>query len=284
MSTAVCLAATGLLVAWLAPHLLRWQGRRGDAPRLAVSAWFVAASVTVASWLLAAIALTHADDPIQRAAGTVAGVAIAGRLAWSIWRALRDSRRRQRAHLATAQIVGHHDQRLGVLVIDAAEPLVYCVPTGNGAVVMSSAARAALTDPQTRAVLAHERTHLDERHHLVVTIASALHTAFPMLGLFSSMGSQVARLLEMRADDAAARAHGRDTVLDALAALCLREVPAGALGAHGPTMLHRAVRLANPRAGWRARIGAATTWLTLAFLLAAPFLAATLPPCPHPLI
>jgi hypothetical protein len=57
---------------------------------------------------------------------------------------------------------------------------------------------------------------------------------------------EVPRLLEMCADDAAARTHGHRTVLDALITLACGPVPEAALGASGTATLQRAHRLASP--------------------------------------
>jgi Zn-dependent protease with chaperone function len=284
MSTAICLAVTGLVIAWLTPWLLRGQATRGDAPRLAVLAWFAGALAALVLWLAAAVHMTHDGGRLEQAAGAVLGVALLSRLSWVVGGTLRRTRRQQRNHVATARIVGHHDIRPGVVVLDAAEPAVYCVPSGKGTVVMSRGAHELHSEDEAQAVLVHERTHLNEHHHLLVTLAAALHTAFARLGLFGRMGSEVALLLEMRADDAAVRAYGHDTVIDALAALCLRNAPAGALAANGPSLLHRVTRLTEPVSRWRTRIGTTSTFATALILAAAPLLGPWLPFCPHPLV
>jgi hypothetical protein len=284
MMTAGCLAVSGLVVAWLTPWLLRGQAARGDAPRLAVVAWFGGACAALVLWFAAAAHLVHDSGRAGQLAGAVLGVALLVRLSWVVGRGLWHTRRQQRNHLAVATIVGHRDLRPGVLVLDAAEPAVYCVPSGKGTVVMSRGAHDLLSEDQTQAVLVHERTHLSEHHHLLVTVAAALHAAFGRLKLFGQMGSQVALLLEMRADDAAVRAYDRDTVIDALATLCLRGAPAGALGANGPSLVPRLTRLTEPASRWRSRIGVATTFATALFLAASPLLGPWLPFCPHPLV
>ena len=98
------------------------------------------------------------------------------------------------------------------------------------------------------------------------------------------MGAEVARLLELRADDAAVRAYGRDTVIDALASLCLAEAPAATMGAHGSTVLQRVNRLMNPAPPWRSRIGVVATATVVAVLLIVPLLGPWLPWCPHPML
>ena len=144
--------------------------------------------------------------------------------------------------------------------------------------VVTSGARRALTERELRAVLAHERSHLAERHHLPIGLAGALARALPRLRLFGDCAVHTARLLEMRADDVAARAHGPLPVATALAALSTRAAPAGALGAAGATALLRVERLlaTDRRAARRDRLAL----LGLAAGLAAvPVLVAVLPFC-----
>jgi Zn-dependent protease with chaperone function len=62
-------------------------------------------------------------------------------------------------------------------------------------------------------VLAHERAHLVGRHHLLIAPTRGLATVLPRIDLFALGAIEMGRLVEMRADNAAARAHGRDTVL-----------------------------------------------------------------------
>lgn len=283
MIVGACLAVTGLIVAQTPSRLLGTQAVRGDAPRLAVLGWFAGALTAVALWLAAAAHLLLDGDRFEQIMGATAGLALLGRLGWVVTCGLWRTRRQQRKHLATARIVGRRDVRPGVLIIDVSEPAVYCVPSGTGTVLMSRGAHDLLSEDQAQAVLAHERSHLHERHHMLITLATALDNAVPRLKLFGPIGSHVAVLLEMRADDAAIRAHGTDTVIDALAALCLRESPAGALAAHGPTVLQRVNRLTEPAPRWRSWVGVATTTVTVLVIGAVPILASWAPLCPHPL-
>jgi hypothetical protein len=82
----------------------------------------------------------------------------------------------------------------------------------------------------------------------------------------------------MCADDAAARAHGRDSLVDALVALTLRAgsppaTPTSALAAAGAGVAQRVQRLLFPPSLTRARIGLT---LTLGAVLLGPALSAGL--------
>ncbi|UGT70953.1 hypothetical protein LTT66_12780 [Nocardia gipuzkoensis] len=78
---------------------------------------------------------------------------------------------------------------------------------------------AALDDEHLAAVMAHERAHLTGRHHVLLALTRALAGVFPRIDLFVTGAAQVARLVEMAADDIAAELHGRQRVREALLAL-----------------------------------------------------------------
>jgi hypothetical protein len=164
------------------------------------------------------------------------------------------------------------------VIIDAPEPAAYCIAGRPHAVVITSAALATLTKPQLEAILAHERAHLDGRHPEIVAVARSLAKTFPRLRLMTEGAHHISRLLEMCADDAAAREHGRQPILDGILALTgATPVPSGAMGAAGVAVLARAERLANARdAGvGRNALTAAVIAMTAGGPLAALLLAAS---------
>ncbi|MEV4174132.1 FAD-dependent oxidoreductase [Nonomuraea sp. NPDC049709] len=74
---------------------------------------------------------------------------------------------------------------------------------------------------------------------LVLAAADALARAFPRVPLFEQARVEVARLVELPADDVAARRHQRIHIAAALVGLATGKVPAFALGAGGETALTR---------------------------------------------
>lgn len=281
MNTALCLIGYGAGVAALAPPLLIRAAGTGCAPRLGVVAWLLALVTATGSVLdgLAALAgsanvwLATFGWAVLAASGARAGWA--GVVTWSGVRA------RRRAHRQIVAILGRPDPVLGVVMVQAAERLVYCLPAPVATVVVTTAARDALSGSQLSAVLAHERTHLAGRHHVLLAVVHAASRAFPWLTLFAQAAPQIAALLEMRADDAAARTHGRRTVAAAIAAMSARPAPVGALGAAGPSALQRGLRLCRAEPVWRAHLGRLALASAVAALAAGPYLSAILPPCPH---
>ena len=140
------------------------------------------------------------------------------------------------------------------VVLDAPQPAAYCVPGRPATIVLTSAALAILDADQLTAVLAHERAHLAGRHHLLTGLTRGLAAVFPAVPLFTRGPLEVARLAELRADDAAARRSGRRTLVAALLAMGTgAAVPAAALAATGGATAARVQRLLDPPGRGAAR-------------------------------
>jgi Zn-dependent protease with chaperone function len=268
---AVAVAAAGT---WWLPRA-SWPQR---APRLGIAVWQALTVTVVASALLAGLLLTvpclrvWADWPSLRecllsvreqytstggalatTAGAVFTLAAAGRLAWFTGMAVTSSRRRRARHDEALALVGRRGPVPGMVLLEDDRPAVYCVP-GRRRIVFTTGALRRLDSRQLDAVLAHERAHLTGRHHLVIILATALHRAFPRVGFFAAAASQISCLVEMAADDAAARRAHRLSLAGALLTLAAARVPAGALGAGGTAGAQRIQRLIDsPRPAGRSR-------------------------------
>lgn len=173
-----------------------------------------------------------------------------------------------------------------VCVLDHPLPVAYCVPARKRPIVLTSGTLDTLEDIQLQAVLAHERAHLRYRHHLFLTAVDALAAALFWLPTFRDARRCLPILLEMTADDIAARRYGRRTVAVALRKLAIVPRPAGGLsaGAAGTSELaRRLVRLENPavpdRGGRRLTWIAALTAVTLPIMISAGWLSSTPPFC-----
>ena len=157
--------------------------------------------------------------------------------------------------------------------------------------MLTTGALAVLDPEQLAAVLAHERAHLAGRHHLLLAVTRSLAAVAPFVPLFARGAAEVARLAEMRADDAAVRRAGGDpgsdrrrrTLLAALLAMgtgvAAAPAPASWLPAAGGVVTARVRRLAEPPAPGRlACYGLTLAAGTLAIAAAAvlvPVLAVT---------
>jgi Zn-dependent protease with chaperone function len=288
---AVVVAAAGT---WWLPRA-SWPQR---APRLGIAAWQALTVAVVASALLAGLLLTvpclrvWADWPslrecvlsvraqcasaggaVETTAGAMLTLAAAGRLAWFTGTAVTSSRRRRARHDEALALVGRHGPVPGVVLLEDDRPVVYCVPVRRR-IVFTTGALQRLDGRQLDAVLAHERAHLAGRHHLVILFAGVLRDAFPHVRFFAVAAGQVSCLVEMAADDAAARRAHRLTLADALLTLAAARVPAGALGAGGTAGAQRIQRLIDsPQPAGRGRRLAASALA----LIAAPAMAFSAP-------
>jgi Zn-dependent protease with chaperone function len=224
------------------------------------------------------------------AVAALVAVLTAAMLTWRYGRGVQRAQRRTRAHADTARMTGREiparpagvrpaevapaDARdaviLDAVVLEAPRPVAYCLPGRPATIVISSAALAVLDSAQLTAVLAHERAHLAGRHHLLTGLTRGLAATFPGVPLFARGAAEVARLAEMRADDAAARRSGRRTLVAALLSMGTgAAVPTAALGATGFATTARVRRLLDPpRRSCRARYGAALAGVTLLLALA----------------
>jgi Zn-dependent protease with chaperone function len=114
-----------------------------------------------------------------------------------------------------------------LVVLDDAEHQAYAVPGSPGRIVVSRGLLQALTAPQRRGVLAHERAHLRQHHHLHHTAAQLAAAANP---LSFGLPRAVALATERWADESASRACTRADVARALVTAATR-----ASTGHAPT-------------------------------------------------
>jgi Zn-dependent protease with chaperone function len=280
MNVDACLAVYGGTAAVVTPWVLTRQPAMTTLPRLGVVTWLTAAVSVVGSWFAAAAFLAVQGPAFPRLAGLALLGVLGGRCVWvtaRTWREVRTGRARHRAALA---LVGRPDGRLGVTIVDSPQPAAYCLPgQAGGVVVVTSGAATVLSPSELSAVLAHERAHLAGRHHALTSVCQALSHLVPRLPLLREVRRQVALLLEMRADDVAARRHGRRTVASAIAAMGMNPVHPAALGAGGADAARRAQRLLTPVSTHnRSRVHLSL----IAAALAAGPLGMLLSECPHP--
>lgn len=272
MTGAVYLLLYGALVAWLAPSPLTRLTRRGTNPRLGVAAWLTAMAGVVLAWLAAMVVLVApllSGGPTssvvvlclellgvseRRAtlgpSGVVAlltvGLGISTVVAVGVGRTVRVLRTTSAEHADAARMVGTPTAAAGVVVVSGARPAAYCVVGRPHAIVVTTAAVAALDGPQLDAVLAHENAHIAGRHHQLLMVLRALAARMAHLPLFTRGAAVVAELLEMCADDRAARRHGPRPLVAGMLALASPPPAAGGLAVAATATATRARRLLEP--------------------------------------
>lgn len=267
------LLAFAVLLAVLAPRVIE-RSWSVHAPRLAVVTWQAASAGAVLATVLAGLTFLAPASAVSeglaavldacaatiasvysspgRLPGLLAGFLLAGlvpfRLGWVAVRSgLRDGKERRR--LRCSILIGaRHEPSLGALVVESDEVAAFCVPGRHETVVVTSAAVATLSGDELAGVLAHERAHLHGRHHLAVGVARILARAFPRVPLFDRSTGEIERLVELLADDAAARQVHRVEVASALVTLAGMRAPSTALAAAQGVGALRVTRLLRPAA------------------------------------
>ncbi|MGH8823262.1 MAG: M56 family metallopeptidase [Jiangellaceae bacterium] len=299
---AAWLLGWAVLLAIAAPALLRRALWPQHAPRLGIALWQAASISVLVAMVLGGLALAvpvtvlsggladllaNCVMAIREAyrtpagagaagAGLVLATVVTGRVAFCVTRTLRRARRRRRAHAAGLALVARRNDDLDALVITHHGPAAYCLASPRPAIVVTTGALEVLHAEELTAVLAHEREHLRQRHHLTVAIAQALTNAFPRLPVLRHAADEIARLVEMAADDAAGSHTSRDRLATALLALADASAPPAALAAGGPAAVARLQRLLRPAAPLsRARV--AIVLAVAGLLIAAPTILAVGP-------
>jgi Zn-dependent protease with chaperone function len=161
---------------------------------------------------------------------------------------LRAARRQALRHAQTARLAGHLEPALDAVVVEHLQPAAYCVAGRCPTVVVTTAAMAALDSGQLDAVLAHERAHLAGHHHALKAAARIGRHVLPFLPLLRDAETQVARLAELHADDAAIGAADPGALATALVVLATpaEAVPAPALAAAATDAVQRIHRMLAP--------------------------------------
>jgi hypothetical protein len=227
--------------------------------------------------------------PVSVILGMAVPMILIGRLVQVAAQLTRRRRAASYRHQQILSLLGRQDPTLGATVVEADESAAYCVP-GTGRIVITSGALRVLAPGHLEAVLSHERAHLAGRHHLLTAWADVLATAFPQPPLFRELRTTTAQLVELLADDAAARTVDRHCLAEALgvlaAALPTRGITPG-LAMTGGRVLARVQRLLEPpaalsMAGRVSGAGAAASMIAIPALLAAipAVLVAGLAACP----
>ncbi|WP_067856906.1 M56 family metallopeptidase [Mycolicibacterium wolinskyi] len=312
MTAAAILFAYATVALIVGPPLLtrmRWPTR---APRIGIAMWLTWLVSILAAVALGGLVLMVPVAVVSRGLGglldacalalqafyaapggavtTSVGALLAGgmlaRFGYSAVVVACTARRERRAHHDALTVVGRPHPQTGSVVVDDVRPAAYCVPGSPHRVVLTTAALAALNDEQLTMVLAHEHAHLRGRHHLLLALAGAMCHAFPLPPVRAGAG-EIARLVEMLADDHAGRRGDRLGLAEALLTLGAGPIRPPALAAADTCVGSRVRRLLTPHrplgtVTCAALIaGAAAMIIVPAFIATQPaFAAHRFAPCP----
>jgi Zn-dependent protease with chaperone function len=274
VNAALLLIAYAVAAAGVAPLLCKgtWAER---SPKVGIIVWQSLSVTVIASVVLSGVMLTVPVMPftmtladflkacatvlqeqystpggaVVTTAGALIAAAVTARTGYCLFSEFTSARTARRSQLRSLALLGRRDPSGRFLVVDHETAAAYCLPGRNNEIVLTSAALGALDEDQRTAVIAHEMAHLRARHHVIIATAKAIEQAFPRVPVFSIAHSELARLIEMDADDRATRSNARLTVATAMVRLAeAGPTPSAALGAGGSSALARVRRLAAPSA------------------------------------
>ena len=272
-ATAAVLAGLAVLLAWPVPALLaraRWPARDPWVALLCWQAVGLAGGLSIVGALLvhglapwghslpealwavvrgrSAPEVVRGDHWVALTLGVVLLVELLGVLAVSWVRTTRTRRR----HRELLELIVQPSAQPDTRVLEHPAPVAFCIPGARPLLVLSSGMVAELDDGQLAAVVAHERAHLRERHHLYLLPFVAWEAALPLLPAATRAHAAVRSLVEMRADDVALVSLDgpapRRTLAQAIVAVAGGggAVPGGALAVGGGVLGPRVRRLLEP--------------------------------------
>lgn len=231
---AAVLAALAITLAWPAPLALASAAWPARAPALALALWqaialagalamigsLLAFGASASGSLLAGLEdlLPHlVDGPIPEHYGVfeIAALTLAAGLAVHLalnlaLTAVSAERERRRQHQLIDLLSEPLPGQPGTRVLAHPVPVAYCVPGLRTATVLTDGLIGALEDDELAAVVAHERTHLEQLHHLVLLSFRAWHSALPWFPIANRAERAVSTLTEMLADDGARHTTGAE--------------------------------------------------------------------------
>lgn len=256
MTVAVALLFGALTAGWLVPRLLRRIDLRRSEPAPVIAAWLLSmvgiglAGTTgtllllapqhgpgVLAWALGRCwsAVLHGSAPrFEDLAGVFGGIGLIAVAARAVFVAMAEVRRRRQASaewLALIRIAARADvSEPNTLWLAYDRPLAFSLAGPRGVIVATEGLHRHLPAGCVAAVLAHERAHLRGRHHLLITAAETLRKTLPFVPLFRHASAALRELVELAADNTAAREHGPRALRTALVRVANQGTPDIALG------------------------------------------------------
>jgi Zn-dependent protease with chaperone function len=237
MLVVVGLLGYALLAALTSPLLLARGAWRITYPRLALTLWNcaflsgLAALLASLVWSITLVVATPTSKSVPSGwfGPTVivvfswVGLAVAGgvgALVLSRLEPMDASKRRANEQLtqleATAVYRTAHVSGMLVNFVDCSAPLAVSFAGDDRRIVVTSALEAGLTAAQLRSVIEHERTHLTHHHGLIGSLAQLNLACLPQLFGAREFERSAHLLVELIADDHAARVCGVPDAANAL--------------------------------------------------------------------
>ena len=151
-----------------------------------------------------------------------------------------------------------------VAVVAEPQPLVFCFGYLRPRLCLSTGLLAALPTEQLRAVLSHERHHLERRHPLLTLVLRTMADTFFFLPVLGETCHYLMIRMELTADVAAIQAVGRKSLAAALHKLSSRKAVSRfdlglALSDLNPSRARIEHLLGGPTPGWRPSLAASSS-------------------------
>ena len=225
---AVGLSALAITLAWPAPIVLAKASWPARAPGTALLLWQAIAlsgGLSMIGALLCFGLVPFGDDlgrgwgiltaallegPLPANVGTAHIVALALALILGIHlllnlinTAVHSERERRRHHALVELLSSPIPDRPGTRMLEHPAPVAYCLPGVHTITVLSEGLIGLLNANELDAVIAHERAHLRQYHHLVLLAFRAWNAALPWFPIANRAERAVTLLVELLADDRA---------------------------------------------------------------------------------
>jgi Zn-dependent protease with chaperone function len=240
---AAVLAVYAMVMAVVAPRLLRTGPAQVRHPRRALAAWisafgsgiiaFVgafAATISVGvdsstgrsgmgaqeAWLTSALSIVAAWGALAAVGAVIA--LVQSKLEPILLGAAAEKGAVERL-LESSTLTVWQAGRTDVFSVAASVPFAFSAPGKRGGIVITSGLAALLKTDELDAVIEHERAHITGRHFILSRVAQLNRACLPSLSAAKSFDSVTRLLIELIADDRSARVVGRDTLRRALSAL-----------------------------------------------------------------
>lgn len=218
-------------------------------------------------WSVGALGVDDVPPPVG---GAVVGTVVVSLLLAALRRSLRTATDLRHAILACRHLREAGD---GLVLLDDDSADAFAVPGIRGRIVVTRGMLRALTPPERRALIAHERAHLSGHHQLYIQAADLAAAANPLL---RPVAVQVRVLAERWADECAATLVGdRRLTARALAKAALAraahrraQTPSLALAASSHGVAGRVLALTRPAPRPSPRLAGFVVALGLAGVLA----------------
>jgi Zn-dependent protease with chaperone function len=272
------LAALAVLLSVVAPRVMAPRTSFRLCPGAALVAWqSVALSGVVAALLAAPVAAWGAREGHRGLlwAATALSALMLARLVLSGHRVGTGLRSLRRRHRDLVDVLARVDETTGVRVLDQVSPTAYCLPGREERIVLSQGALDVLDEPQTAAVLAHERAHLRARHDVILEFFTVVHHAVPRPIRCESALVETHLLIEALADRVAMRHGGARPLAQALVAMHHTMPPGASLAMSAGAEQTRVRLLLIAEAATARPARALAMYAFAAAVLALPFLLAS---------